>query len=290
MGCCHANDNNGSLSSASLLDTTIVNKKINRIAVICAMLDEAKGLSERLHMKESKTYGPQMAPFLVLTNEDNTVFLIVNGKDTKHKCDRVGTQWSTLSAYLTIHKLSPDIIINAGTCGGVVPKYCFDKESDDNTDVEVKYPDVNIADVFIGAKVIYSDRRVPIPAWQPWDAGHYELFGASYLNKQIDKLKIAPYISSSNAFDYTKQDQTIYKNLGVVCKEMECAAIAEMCAEFGCKLIALKGVADLVNHHDHENFLQNLGKTVKAVTDVTELVIREISGKQLSDIGTLVAL
>ena len=32
------------------------------------------------------------------------------------------------------------------------------------------------------------------------------------------------------------------------------AAIAEMCAEFGCKLIALKGVTDLVQHHDETHF------------------------------------
>eukprot|EP01084_Bolivina_argentea_P002521 4656_1 len=286
MGCCQSNNNDkrvpllSSTTTDAIMDPSIVNKTIKRIAIICAMVDEAKGLIDRLDLTESNTYESQLAPFLVFANEDRTVFLIANGKDTKHKCDRVGTQWATLCAYLTIHKLSPDIIINAGTCGGVVPKYCFDKESDD-------CHDVNIADVFIGEKVIYSDRRVPIPAWQPWDAGHYELFGTSYLNKQIKPLKIAPYVSTSNAFDYTKQDRAIYKKLGVVCKEMECAAIAEMCAEFGCKLIALKAVTDLVEHHDHDNFLDNLKNTVKALTDVTELVIGEISGKQLSDIGTL---
>ena len=56
-----------------------------------------------------------MTPFTVYTNEDSSIFAVVNGKCSQHKCSRVGTQWAALSAYLTIHKLKPDIIINAGT-------------------------------------------------------------------------------------------------------------------------------------------------------------------------------
>merc|ERR1711920_658461 len=99
----------------------------------------------------------------------------VNGKDPKHKCDRVGTQWAALSAYLAIHTLSPDLIINAGTCGGVIPKYCFGDDADETN--------MEIADVFIGQSVIYSDRRIPFAPFTPWDAGHFRLFGASYLSQ-----------------------------------------------------------------------------------------------------------
>ena len=260
--------------------------QINKIAVLFAMLDEAKPLIEKLKLKESKDHSQEMTPFTVYTNEDNSIFLVVNGKCLQHKCDRIGTQWSTLSAYLTIHKLKPDIIINAGTCGGIVAKYCFDKDKDKDKDQDQDQDEqqVNIADVFIGQKVIYSDRRVPLPQWKVWAPGHYQLFAAKYLSDKIEKLKLGKCFSSSNAFDFTKEDQETFEKEGVVCKDMECAAIAEFCTEFGCKLIALKAVTDLVQHHDEKHFLENLIKTVNVLADVTELVIKEINGKKLSDL------
>ena len=263
-------------------------KKITTIALLIAMIDEAQPLIQKLGLKESKKQSQELTPFTVYENQDASakIYLVVNGKCTEHKCDRIGTQWATLSTYLSIHKLNPDIIINAGTCGGVVPKYCFDdaQDGDTNEQKEKDVEQINIADVFIGDMVIYSDRRVPLPQWAKWAPGEYKLFGTKYLSEKIEKLKIGKCLSSSNAFDYTKEDQVVFKKYGVVCKDMECAAIAEMCKQFGTKLIALKGVTDLVQHHDEKHFLENLKMTVGAVADVTQLVVKEIMGKKISDI------
>ena len=107
------------------------------------------------------------------------------------------------------------------------------------------------------------------------------------MSEKIDKLKIAKCISSSNAFGYTQEDRKIFKKHGVVCKDMECAAIAEICKEFGCKLIALKGITDFVEHHDHKHFLENLTKTVDVLAGAVESVIKELRGKKLSEIEKL---
>ena len=248
-----------------------MDKKINKIALSFAMIDEAQPLIQRLSLSESSEYSKEISPFMVYKNESDSIFLIANGRCPQYECDRIGTQWSTLSTYLTLSNLSPDIMINAGTCGGVL--------SD-----EADRSSMNIADVYIGESVIYSDRRVPIKPWKGWDIGQYPLFGAAYLNERIEKLKIAKCIATSNSFDCTACDEEIYREYGVMCKEMECAAVAEMCQYFDSQLIALKAVTDLVKYHDADGFVENFGKTVDALTDVTEMVIREIYGKSLAAI------
>ena len=261
--------------------------RINTIVLSIAMIDEAQPLIQKLGLTRSIKHSQELAPFQVYQNRDlsnsRKIYLIVNGKDNELKCDRVGTQWATLSTYLSIHKLSPDVIINAGTCGGVVPKYAFDGIQEGG-DAASDGEDINIADVFIGDMVIYSDRRVPFDPWAKWAPGEYKLFGAKYLSEKIEKLKIGKCLSSSNAFDYTKEDQRLFKQYGVVAKDMEAAAIAEMCRQFGTKMIALKGVTDLVNHSDNEHFMENMQRTSAAVTEVTLRVIKEIMGKRLSEL------
>ena len=68
-----------------------------------------------------------------------------------------------------IKDIKPDIIMNAGTCGGIIPEYAFD------TKIE-SWPNVGIGDVFIGKNSIYSDRRIGLPVFKEWGIGNYELF------------------------------------------------------------------------------------------------------------------
>eukprot|EP00483_Globobulimina_turgida_P008658 UN08676 len=63
---------------------------------------------------------------------------------------------------------------------------------------------------------------------------------------------------------------------------MECAAIAEICSQFNTKLIAIKGVTDIVEHHGGEHFLANLEKTVSNVTDNAEKVFNYVIGKSIT--------
>eukprot|EP00485_Elphidium_margaritaceum_P003700 CAMPEP_0202702676 /NCGR_PEP_ID=MMETSP1385-20130828/15622_1 /ASSEMBLY_ACC=CAM_ASM_000861 /TAXON_ID=933848 /ORGANISM="Elphidium margaritaceum" /LENGTH=273 /DNA_ID=CAMNT_0049360367 /DNA_START=23 /DNA_END=844 /DNA_ORIENTATION=- len=255
---------------------------INRVALLYAMIDEAQPLIEKLKLTKNAKYASEMKPFPVFSNADQSIFLVVNGKCDQYKCDRVATQWATLSTYLTIRTLSPDVVINAGSCGGIVPEYVFGKKEDSNKSDS----DLYIADVFVGEKVLYSDRRIPLPAWTKWATGHYKLFGANYLSQKIKGLKKSPCIASSNSFDFTKEDIEIYKANNVNLKDMECAAIAEFCKHFDCKLIAIKGVTDLVAHHDAKHFEENLSKTVRNVADMVQKVISEIFGKKMSEIET----
>jgi len=254
---------------------------VNRVVILYAMQQEAQPLIDRLALAPNDALSALVQPFTVFSNSDSSILLSVNGRCPRFGCDRVGTQWASMCALSMLKQFSPDLVLNLGTCGGVRPELAFG-ESDE------KWPPINdFGDVFIGKCALYSDRRVPIAPWQPWDIGRYALAAHKFFAATLGLRGVT--IATSNAFDFTERDAEIYRKHCVVCKEMECAAIAEVCALFDTKLIALKGVTDLVRRNDEaktkeqaQQFMSNLRQTVENVTDTAEQVINAVMGKELS--------
>jgi nucleoside phosphorylase len=58
---------------------------------------------------------------------------------------------------------------------------------------------------------------------------------------------------------------------------MELAALALVCREHGLPLVALKGITDLVDHHEptHEAFLRNLSRTSARVANAVGVLLAE---------------
>lgn len=235
------------------------------------MADEAKPSISLLKLSLNENLSSLMNSFPVYSNANNSIMIICNGKCNQHKCDRVGTQWAAVCAFQVISKLKPDLIINAGTCGGIDPKYIFSTEYESNPQSFKDWPSLKIADVFIGSQALYSDHRIPLPQWKSFAIGNYSLFGTQYLCKKLE-MKSAT-VSSSNSFAFIDDEILIYKQYKVICKDMECAAIAEICSAFDCKLVVIKGVTDIIGFHDHSDFLSNFANTNNRVSEVLQQVI-----------------
>ena len=75
-------------------------------------------------------------------------------------------------------------------------------------------------------------------------------------------------VSTGNSLDYVDKDMEIMVENKAAVKEMEANAIAWVASMFGTPLIALKAVTDIVDgdRPTGEEFLENLGKTVAALT------------------------
>ena len=60
---------------------------------------------------------------------------------------------------------------------------------------------------------------------------------------------------------------------------MELAALAVVCREAGVPLAALKGVTDLVDHHEptHEAFLRNLTRTTDRIAQSAAAFIGQLA-------------
>ena len=203
-----------SLSRINLLKPDTI---VSKICLLYAMGDESKPIIEHYSLTKNETLCQECYPSIVFSNtvESNNnnnnnvskteVFVILNGKDKKYNCDRVGTQAAAISAYNAIKHIKPNIMINAGTCGGIdiyskdeieeynntiVKEKKIDNDNNESKseyfEYDYKIPSISIGQVYIGYLSLYCDRNIPFEPWIHWGIGFYELFGvkklANYLN------------------------------------------------------------------------------------------------------------
>ena len=60
-------------------------------------------------------------PTKFYSNEKNdrlNIALVISGVDPKFNCAAVGTTPAVLATYIGLDEFKPDLVINAGTCGG----------------------------------------------------------------------------------------------------------------------------------------------------------------------------
>lgn len=144
------------------------------VLVVIAMEAEAQPFVDHLQLQPiSTSFFPSPAPFHAFRGNhgDCTVTLVTNGKDTVYETgvDQVGTIPAALATYLALQQLQgtvaattttttqtvapPELVINAGTCGGFRRKGAA------------------IGDVYVTTAVAHHDRRIPIPEFTPTEWG-----------------------------------------------------------------------------------------------------------------------
>lgn len=174
--------------------------------------------------------------------EHTDLYLITNGLSHKYpEVSKVGTQAAAVASFIAIELLGVKHVINAGTAGG------FESRA------------TKVGDVFLGEKSFYHDRRVPInDEWKAFASGAYEL---NCPKEWLSKYDLEPgIISTGNALDYVEKDLELLHSFGGQVKEMETAAIAELCEEAEIPLTVLKSITDIVDgdRPTTEEFLENL--------------------------------
>jgi 5'-methylthioadenosine nucleosidase len=93
-------------------------------------------------------------------------------------------------------------------------------------------------------------------------------------------------VSTGNSLDYTDQCMMIMNEHGAVVKEMEAAAVAEVCRDHGIPFTAVKAVTDIVDggKATEVEFLENLGKAVDALKDALCRLLAALDGKTLEEL------
>ncbi|MAF92578.1 MAG: hypothetical protein CL674_15020, partial [Bdellovibrionaceae bacterium] len=171
-------------------------------------------------------------------------YLILNGSYIKDQnVSKVGTQAACVATFIALELLGAEMIINAGTAGGFASR------------------GNKVGDVFLGKKAFYHDRRVPISKeWQAFARGEYSLH---FKKEWFDKYDfLEGFISTGNSLDFVDRDLDLIHEFGAHAKEMEAAAIAEICEENNIPLICIKSITDIVDGGipTHEEFMANLNK------------------------------
>ncbi|XP_042493840.1 5'-methylthioadenosine/S-adenosylhomocysteine nucleosidase-like [Macadamia integrifolia] len=244
-------------------------KPISTIVFVIAMQSEALPLVNRFQLTEDPdSVFPKGFPWVRYHGiyKDLHINIIWPGKDPVWGVDSVGTVSASLVTYASIQALKPDLIVNAGTCGGFKAKGAC------------------IGDVFLASEVAFHDRRIPIPVFDQYGIGARQTFSTPNLLQKLI-LKTGK-LSTGDSLDMSPQDEASIIANDATVKDMEGAAVAYAADLFTVPAIFVKAVTDLVDGDKPttEEFLENLAAVTATLDQSVMNIIDFISGKCLSEL------
>ncbi len=267
-------------------------KGVNNLLIHITLADEAAYFIETLELKLVENYF-ESYPFRVYDNSENMadkkslkITLLVNGEAPENK-DKAGNVRMVptavaLEAYLCKAATKPDLIINAGTCGGF------------------KYNKANIGDAILVTESFILDSNIPISfpvtlendetiivePYKKYATDNIALTKLSVLAKELNLIE-GP-CGTGNSLDYVARDLVRLEANGAFAKDMELHALAWMCQYNKIPLTSLKIVTDIVELKDPvgPQFVKNLNaaaqslnvnliKIIKYIEKNIDLLVRE---------------
>eukprot|EP00563_Minutocellus_polymorphus_P018111 CAMPEP_0197723264 /NCGR_PEP_ID=MMETSP1434-20131217/5647_1 /TAXON_ID=265543 /ORGANISM="Minutocellus polymorphus, Strain CCMP3303" /LENGTH=250 /DNA_ID=CAMNT_0043308507 /DNA_START=120 /DNA_END=872 /DNA_ORIENTATION=- len=242
-------------------------EKINNLVFSIAMEDEAKPFIDHLGLKADADFFPKEAPFHAFTGtyKGCEVTVVTSGKDHVHETgvDNVGTVPAAVATFLALQKLDgkADLLINAGTCGGF------------------RAMDAHIGDVFLTTGVANHDRRIPIPAFEPYGVGLIKSVSVPQLKANIGAKE--GVCTTGNSLDKHDVDDFHMKKNEASVKDMEAAAIGWACELHKMPHFGIKVVTDIVDGDKptEEEFFENLSHAAKNLQETLPKVIEFVCGR-----------
>jgi 5'-methylthioadenosine nucleosidase len=182
---------------ASQLASINGDRVVKHVLVLVAMEAEAAPFIQALNLQ--KVYNPNPHPPIFQYKSANpesgeVVSVALNGKSSAFGVDNVGTAPAALTTFLAINQLQPDLVINAGTCGGFKAKGSA------------------ICDAYISTHTKNHDRRIPIPGFDTYGIGSVASFPCPNLVASLG-LKTG-VVTTGNSLDHTEMDDKIMAQNG----------------------------------------------------------------------------
>jgi 5'-methylthioadenosine nucleosidase len=234
--------------------------KINRIAILYAMEAEGSPLADRLGLGAANEVHKGL-PARVRQGKIASVevFLLFNGIDPVHGVDRIGLEHAAVTTWALIEKFKPQLLINAGTCGGFQSR---------GATIGTTY--------LAGGDYLIHDHRIPLPGFQ--ELGMSRIPTTRYRRVEERLGLSAGPISSGSSLDATESERLFFEKERVVAKDMEATAIARVAQDLQTPLLTMKAVTDLVDHPEpaQDAFLRNLRSTTMHLTDHMEQLVQWI--------------
>lgn len=215
-------------------------------------------LVERLKLTEQPAVDPNLTQrHFAGTVGTVSIDLLINGLDPRSGTDRIGTDAATLAGFIAIRKFAPDVVINAGTCGG------FQSRGGCIGDIYVSEGDC-----------LFHDRHIALPGFELQARGQWPVTPAPHLAAAMGAK--SGIVSTGNSLDATPDELMFFARHHVVAKDMEACAIAQVCGQCGVPFIAVKAVTDLVDHPEptSDAFLRNLRTASALLSEQMERGIR----------------
>lgn len=234
-----------------------------------AMQGEAAPFINHFGLAENSDYFSAALPFRTFQKKIGNlqVSLVTSGIDATHGVDNIGCEAATLMAHESINKLTPDLLINAGTAGGFANK------------------DAQIGTLYTSNKYfVFHDRIVPLPGFSDAAVGRFPALDVSQLAKDLE-LK-SGVISSGSSLEKNQKDQHVIDQHNAVAKEMEAAAIAWVASLHQTPFFALKSITNLIDekNQSEEEFIKNFDVSVTALNNKLIELINYLQNKKITDL------
>jgi len=181
------------------------------------------------------------------------VTLVTPGADPAAGADRIGPVHAAtaLTRALAAAREPFDLVVNAGTAGG------FESQGQ------------QIADIVVARDTMFHDARVAIDGFDRVARAHTRLSASDATLARVAASLDARtgLVSTGASLDATADELAHFARSGALAKDMELAALAVVCRLHGTPLVAIKGITDLVDHHEatQDAFLRNLARTAARV-------------------------
>ncbi|SIT10535.1 5'-methylthioadenosine/S-adenosylhomocysteine nucleosidase [Neptunomonas antarctica] len=223
------------IKQRSLNDLIKSNKKI-KVGIIGAMDQEIEILCNSLDDREKHVVAGY--DFYTGSISGIEVVLLKSG---------IGKVNAAVSTTLLLHTFNPDCIINTGSAGG------FD-------------PSLNVGDVVISSEVRHHDVDVTIFGYEPGQvpglpaAFEPDVTLAKMAEQSIGRLKgmrtVHGLIATGDSFmnDPVRVEYARTRFPSMKAIEMEAAAIAQTCHQFGTPFIVIRALSDIAGKESHLSF------------------------------------
>ncbi|MEO0476416.1 MAG: 5'-methylthioadenosine nucleosidase [Planctomycetota bacterium] len=235
----------------------VPDKPLTHVVLLFAMQDEALPLIRRLELADKGFLSPPM-PMRWYDGSVGSlrIDVVVMGADHRFSVDCIGTQPAAVATQIVLDKLKPDLLINAGTCGGFIKRGGA------------------IGKVYLtGGPFYFHDRRIPLVPFEKYADGGWTLCDVDAWAEALGLEQ--GVVSSGNSLDMNEDDAQRIEAVGTHAKDMEAAAIAWVADQHDKPLCAVKAVTDLVDgpHPTHEEFERHLYTASDALSESLEQLL-----------------
>ncbi len=221
---------------------------MKKIAIIMAMQGEADPIIDALSLRAERS-NPRLPIRLFAGQEaSREIILATNGKDSQTGADLIHSQPAILTTHHVIERFEPDLIISAGTAGGVSKH------------------GAQIGDVYLShGPVRFHDRRCPIQGLEKYGIGGYATWEPPFEKGGQGGFFKRGRISSGDSLYMSLEEQDQFDANEATVKDMEAAAVAWVASLYNKPFLAVKAITDLIDcgHVIEEQFVANFTVATK---------------------------
>ena len=217
----------------------------------------------------------ELAPFLPCI-EDDTV--VERAKLCFH-CGRIGSADvaavfsgvckvnAAIAAQLLIERFGAELVLNAGTAGGMAPS-------------------LELLDTVISTEVVYHDvSPFILTQFHPWMETEFfradeKLLAASHRAAETlgpARRVIWGRMATGEAFIDSEGRADVNRRYSPLCVDMESAGVAHVCYAFDVPFLSIRSLSDTADHRGVENFEANSRAASEASRDVTLALLRQLN-------------